>query len=103
VRGVFALIQTQKDESTQFLVPWHPTAAATNNLMTDLYSANEMSGLWPGLRPQKSVENWPPRLWGYRHCTFCQPAAGTITCIATHHPPWCMMAHMACWETEETG
>jgi hypothetical protein len=30
--------------------------------MTDLYSANEMSGLWPGLRSQNSVENWSPHL-----------------------------------------
>jgi hypothetical protein len=38
-------------KNTQKLIFWHPTAAAKNNLMTDLYSAtNEMSGgLLPGL------------------------------------------------------
>jgi hypothetical protein len=51
--GCLWWIPTQKGAKTQFLLPWHPAAAATNNLMTDLYSANEMSGLWPGLRPQK--------------------------------------------------
>jgi hypothetical protein len=40
--GCLRWIPTQKDAKTQFLVPWHPTAAATNNLMADLYSANEM-------------------------------------------------------------
>jgi hypothetical protein len=50
--GCLWWIPTQKDAKTQFLAPWHPAVAATNNLMTDLYSANEMSGLWPGLRSQ---------------------------------------------------
>jgi hypothetical protein len=49
-------IPTQKDAKTQFLVPWHPTVAATNNLMTALYFSSEMSGLWPGPGPKKSVE-----------------------------------------------
>jgi hypothetical protein len=52
--GCLWWIPTQKDAKTQFLAPWHPVVAATNNLMTDLYSANEMSGLWPGLGPQKN-------------------------------------------------
>jgi hypothetical protein len=30
----------QKAAKTQFLVPWHPTAAATNNSMTDLYAVS---------------------------------------------------------------
>jgi hypothetical protein len=54
VRGVFVVVvdSDAKDAKTQFLAPWHPTVAAANNLMTDLYAANEMSGLWPGRRPQ---------------------------------------------------
>jgi hypothetical protein len=51
--GCLWWIPTQKAAKTQFLVPWHPAVAATNNLMTNLYSANEMPGLRPGLRPQK--------------------------------------------------
>ena len=30
-----------------------PAVAATNNLMTALCFSSEMSGLWPGLGPQK--------------------------------------------------
>jgi hypothetical protein len=51
--GCLWWIPTQKDAKTQFLAPWHPTVAATNNLMTVLYFSSEMSGLWPGPRSQK--------------------------------------------------
>jgi hypothetical protein len=44
VRGVFALIQTQK---IRFLVPWHPAVAATNNLTTDLLPTREVPCAWP--------------------------------------------------------
>jgi hypothetical protein len=54
--GCLWWIPTQKDAKTQLLAPWHPTAAATNNLMTVLYFSSEMSGLWPGPRSQKNVE-----------------------------------------------
>jgi hypothetical protein len=58
VRGVFVVDSdarrtTQKDAKTQFLAPWHPAVAATNNLMNVLYFSSEMSGLWPGPRSQK--------------------------------------------------
>jgi hypothetical protein len=50
-------VLAQKRAKTQFLVPWHPAVAAANNFVTDLYSANKMSGLWPGLRgPKKAVD-----------------------------------------------
>jgi hypothetical protein len=60
--GCLRWIPTQKDAKTQFFAPWHPAVAATNNLMTDLYSSNEMSGLWPGLVPKKTLKTWPPHL-----------------------------------------
>ena len=52
VRGVFVVDSDTKRRKNSVLAPLHPAAAATNNLMTDLYSANEISGLWPGLWPQ---------------------------------------------------
>jgi hypothetical protein len=82
--GCLRWIPAQKDAKTQFLVPWHPTVAATNNLMTDLYSANEMSGVWPGLRSQKI--RWGT---GRRTCATCTcharasapaPGASRFTC-----------------------
>jgi hypothetical protein len=51
--GCLWWISTQKDAKTQFLAPWHPAVAATNNSMTALYFSSEISGLWPGLRSQK--------------------------------------------------
>jgi hypothetical protein len=37
--------KTQKDAKTRVWVPWHLTAADSNNLMTDLNPASEMSAL----------------------------------------------------------
>jgi hypothetical protein len=56
VRGVFAVDSDAKRRRHSVSGALAPSGgrvavAATNNLMTDLYSANEMSGLWPGLRP----------------------------------------------------
>jgi hypothetical protein len=65
----------RKKTKTQFLVPWHPTVAAKNNLMADFYSANEMSGVWPGLRSQK--KRWKT---GRRTCFFRVP------CPIVPHP-----------------
>jgi len=35
------------DAKTRFLVPWHPTVAATNKLMTDLLPTREVPCAWP--------------------------------------------------------
>ena len=60
--GCSRWIPAQKDAKTRFLAPWHPTVAATNNLMTDLYLTNEMSSFWPGLGPWFGSVIWC-------HCT----------------------------------
>jgi hypothetical protein len=62
--GCLRWIPAQKDAKTRFLAPRHPTVAATNNLMTDLYLTNEMSSFWPGLRAKKIRWKIPCRTLG---------------------------------------
>jgi hypothetical protein len=54
-------------KNSGFGTPAPSGVAATNNLMTDLYSANKMSGLfmaWSQV-PKIPLKNWPPHLLSY--------------------------------------
>ena len=71
--GCLRWIPAQKDAKTRFLAPWHPTVAATNNLMTDLYLTNEMSSFWPGLGPW-----FGSVIWCHCTCKKSMPAAQKV-------------------------
>jgi hypothetical protein len=54
--GCLWWIPTQKDAKTQFLAPWHPAVAATNNSMTDLYQLTKFQVCGQVSGPKNAVE-----------------------------------------------